>query len=59
MPYDHQLRGAAPRPWDDILRHDREFNARVTQHLDPVEIVIGCQLQSRRARATSADPRFR
>jgi hypothetical protein len=59
MPYDHQCREAPVRPWDNFLRQDREFSARATQHLDPVETVIGCQLQSRWARATSADPRFR
>jgi len=59
MPYDYQSREAAARPWDNVLRQDREFTAWATHHLDPVEIVIGCQLQSRRARATSADPRFR
>ncbi|WP_294120928.1 hypothetical protein [Sphingomonas sp.] len=58
MPYDHQYREAPVRPWE-IHSQDREFAARATHHLDPVEIVIGCQLQSRWARATSADPRFR
>jgi len=59
MSYDYHHREGAPRPWDNVLRQDREFSARATHHLDPVEIVIGCQLQSRGARATSADPRFR
>ena len=58
MPYDCQLQDALARPWD-VLRLDREFEARATRHLDPVEIVIGCQLQSRWARATCPDPRFR
>jgi hypothetical protein len=55
----YQLREASPRSWDNVLRQDREFAARATHHLDPVETVIGCQLQSRWARATCADPRFR
>ena len=59
MLYDHKLREAPVRPWDEVLRQDREFSARATRHLDPVETVIGCRLQSRTARATSADPRFR
>ena len=59
MPYDHQLRELPVRPWDNVHRLDREFAARASTHLDPVETVIGCQLQSRRARTTCADPRFR
>lgn len=59
MPYDYQHRDDAPRPWDNVLRQDREFTARAARHLDPVETVIGCRLQSHGARATSADPRFR
>lgn len=58
MPYDCELQDPSARPWD-VLRLDREFEARATRHLDPVETVIGCQLQSRWARATSPDPRFR
>lgn len=59
MPYAYRHRDDALRPWDNVLRQDREFIARATSHLDPVETVIGCQLQSRWARAASADPRFR
>ena len=55
---NYQLRTASARPWD-VVRQDHEFAARATHHLAPVETVIGCQLQSRGARATSADPRFR
>ncbi len=58
MPYDYQHRGSLVGP-RNIHHQDHAFSSRATQHLDPVETVIGCQLQSRWARATAADPRFR
>jgi len=58
MPFDYQLRGSLAGR-HNVHHQDHAFSSRASQHLDQVEIVIGCQLQSRWARATSADPRFR
>ena len=49
-----------PQPQSDSAAHlDRDLMAEARPDPNPVETVIGCQLQSRWARATYADPRFR
>jgi hypothetical protein len=44
---------------DNVARLDRDLMAAARPSPNPVETVIGCQLQSRWARATYADPRYR